>query len=194
MVDDKVVDKKRLRSFIRNVRQEILNLQAGESRFRNGAIHFEGSVSKSKPPVIVRLDALDEYPSQKNLDTFLALAKQDLGAAVGEAFTSWSAGIFTPEEKEKAKAPVKTFELQIKDGFYDLFRAANIPLNPKQVDLITKHSVKLARTFQGEIQKTIGDQLKVLVEKMREKETPNQKLEKRDRVTTGHNSATGYTD
>ncbi len=192
MVDDNVCDKKRLRMFIRNVRQEILNMKAGESKFRTGAIHFETSVTKAQPPVIQRLDVLDEHPSQKNLDIFLELAKQDLGARAGQAFTSWSTGIFTEDPEEAKKPRIKTFEQQITDGFYDLFKAAQIPLNPKQVDLITTHSGKLARTFQGEIHATVKEQLTTLVTKLKTNETPKEKMNKKDIVNTGSNSASGY--
>ena len=184
MAENNELDKDRLRTFIRNVRQEILNLQAGESKFRTSAVHFPVSVSGDKAPVLQRLDALDNHPSQKSLDLFLLLASQDLSAAAGVAFKSWSTGIFPVDPEVVAKAKVKPFELQIKDGFYDLFRAAQIPLNPKQVDLITTHSGKLAKAFQGEIRVTVKSQLTELVTKL--------KTAEKEIVKTGQNSASGY--
>ena len=184
MVDDSVCDKKRLRTFIRNVRQEILNLQAGESKFKNIAVHFPVSVSGDKAPVRQRLDALDNHPSKKSLDLFLMLAKQDLSAQAGAAFTSWSEGIFTEEEVKVDAVKARTFELVVKDSFYDLFKAAQIPLNPKQVDLIMVHSAKLARAFQGEIHNTVKEQLEVLVKKLKED----------DPVVPSNEGVSGYTD
>ncbi len=174
MAENNVCDKKRLRTFVRNVRQEILNLQAGESRFRTSAIHFPQTVGGGPPGVVFRLDQLDEHPSQKNLDIFLQLASQDLSAKAGVAFKDWSTGIFPEDPDVAAKAKVKPFELQIKDGFYDLFKAAQIPLNPKQVDLIMTHSGKLAKAFQGEIHKTIKEQLEELVTKLKAQEVEDQ--------------------
>ena len=201
MAENRKFDKDRLRTFIRNVRQEILNLQAGESKFRTSAVHFPVSVSGNKVPVLQRLDALEEFPSQKSLDLFLMLASQDLSARAGAAFETWSTGIFPVDAERNAKALVKPFELQIKDGFYDLFRAAQIPLNPKQVDLIMTHSGKLAKTFQGEIHKTVKEQLEVLVAKLKTEEASKEKpvkkqvkkqVEKPVVVKTGSNSASGY--
>jgi len=182
-------DKKRLRTFIRNVRQEILNLRAGESKFKNTAIQFPVSVSGDEAPVLQRLDALDNHPSQKSLDLFLMLATQDLSAQAGKAFTSWSDGIFAKEEAPVDAVQARTFELVVKDSFYDLFKAAQIPLNPKQVDLITVHSGKLAKAFQKEIHKTVKEQLKVLVTKLKTNDAPTKEI-----VKTGQNSASGYAD
>lgn len=172
MEENSGCDKKRLRTFIRNVRQEILNLQAGESRYKNIAVQFPVSVSGDKAPVLQRLDALDNHPSQKSLDLFLMLAKQDLSFRAGEAFTTWSNGIFTEEDVKEDAVTAKTFELHIKDGFYDLFRSAQIPLNPKQVDLLHKHAAKMAHAFQAEIHKTIKSQLETLVAKIKTADKP----------------------
>ena len=191
MAENNAFDKDRLRTFIRNVRQEILNLQAGESKFRTSAVHFPVSVSGNKVPVLQRLDALEEFPSQKSLDLFLMLSAQDLSARAGAAFKTWSTGIFPVDAERNAKALVKPFELQIKDGFYDLFKAAQIPLNPKQVDLITVHAGKLAKAFQGEIHKTIKDQLEVLVTKLKDQDAGK---EKPIVVKTGQNAASGSYD
>ncbi len=109
MAENKEYDKKRLRTFIRNVRQEILNLQTGESKFRTSAIHFPQTVSGAKPGVVFRLDQLDEHPSQKNLDLFLLLAAQDLSAQAGVAFKDWSTGIFPVDPDVAAKAKIKPF-------------------------------------------------------------------------------------
>ena len=175
MAENSEFDKDRLRTFIRNVRQEILNLQAGESRFRTSALHFEQTLSGDGPGVMVRLDALDKHPSKENLEYFLLLAAQDLSAQAGAAFKTWSQGIFPVSAEAAAKALIKPFDLQIKDGFYDLFKAAQIPLNPKQVDLIMVHSGKLAKAFQGEIQKTVKEQLDTLVTKIKTEDASKEK-------------------
>ena len=178
MAENSEFDKDRLRTFIRNVRQEILNLQAGESKYRGTALHFETGVAGTPAPVIFRLEQLEQHPSQKNLDLFLMLAAQDLSAAAGAAFRSWSNGIFPVDPEAAAKAQIKPFNLQIKDGFYDLFRAAQIPMTPKQVDLITVHSGKLAKAFQREIRETIRTQLDELVEKLHKEKTEEASKEK----------------
>jgi len=176
MVENKEYDKKRLRTLIRNVRQEILLMQAGESKYRTSALHFEQSVAgDSQTPIAFRLDQLEKHPSKKNLASFLEIASQDLSARAGAAFDSWSKNIFHQDPEALAKAQIKPFELQIKDGFYDLFRAAQIPLNPKQVDLVMTHSGKLAKAFQGEIHKTIKDQLETLVKKLKTEEASKEK-------------------
>ena len=180
MAENSEYDTKRLRTFIRNVRQEILNMQAGESKYRTSALHFEVGVSgDSRVPVMFRLEQLENHPSQKNLDSFLEIASQDLSARAGAAFKSWAVNIFPQDPEALAKAQIKPFDLQIKDGFYDLFRAAQIPMTPQQVDLIMTHSGKLAKAFQGEIHKTIKDQLEELVTKL--------KTEEKEVVRAGHN-------
>ena len=179
MAENSEYDKKRLRTFIRNVRQEILNLQAGESKYRTSALHFEVGVSgDSRVPVMFRLEQLENHPSQKNLDSFLEIASQDLSARAGAAFKSWSMTIFHQDPEVLAKAQIKPFDLQIKDGFYDLFRAAQIPMTPQQVDLITVHSGKLAKAFQREIRETIRTQLDELVEKLHKEKTEEATKEK----------------
>ena len=171
MAENKEYDSKKLRTFIVNVRQEILNMQAGESKYRTSALHFETSVAGgSRTPVIFRLDQLEEYPSKKNLESFIEIARQDLSSRAGIAFESWSRTIFPVDASALATAQIKPFELHIKDGFYDLFKAAQIPLTPKQVDLITVHSTKLARAFQQEIRTTIRTQINELVAKTKAEE------------------------
>lgn len=167
MAENNEFDKKRLRTFVRNVQQEILLMKAGESKYRTSALHFETSVAKdSRIPVMFQLEQLEQHPSKKNLASFIEIARQDLSARAGIAFEGWSRNIFPQDPAALATAQIKPFDLQIKDGFYDLFRAAQIPLNPKQVDLIMVHSSKLAKAFQCEIHKTIRTQLDELVEKL----------------------------
>ena len=122
-----------------------------------------------------RLEQLEQYPSKKNLASFLEIASQDLSARAGAAFTSWAISIFPQDPEALAKAQIKPFGLQIKDGFYDLCRAAQIPLNPKQVDLIMTHSGKLAKAFQGEIRTTVKEQLETLVTKLKTEEASKEK-------------------
>ena len=189
MEENSEYDKKRLRTFIRNVRQEILNLQAGESKYRTSALHFETGVSgDSRVPVMFRLEQFENHPSKKNLESFLELASQDLSARAGIAFEGWSRNIFPQTPEALAKAQIKPFDLQIKDGFYDLFRAAQIPMTPQQVDLIMTHSGKLAKAFQGEIHKTIKDQLETLVAKLKTQEE-KEPTDKPPVVETGQNSS-----
>jgi len=138
MAENSEYDRDRLRTLIRNVRQEILLMQAGESKYRTSALHFETSVSgDSQTPVMFRLEQLEKHPTKKNLASFLEIASQDLSARAGVAFEGWSRNIFPQNPAVLAKTQIKPFDLVVKDGFYDLFRAAQIPLNPKQVDLIT---------------------------------------------------------
>ncbi len=155
-------NRERFLSFLTSVDQEILNLQSGEGKFRSGAIHFEKGKAS---PVLFRLQQLKDNPTKKNLDEFIVIAKQDFGTTTGQAFSDWSHSIFPVDLAVKAKPVVKPFSVAIKDGFYDMFRAAQIPLTPKQVELLEVASLKLAQAFDVKVQETVRAQLKTLVEK-----------------------------
>jgi hypothetical protein len=162
MNDFKEYNRERFLAFIANVDQEILNMRSGEGRFRPGALHFEKDKAS---PVLHRLTQLKDNPSAGNLAQFIEIAKQDFGKATATAFANWSRAIF-PENPNTVKKHVpKAFDVAIKDGFYDLFKAAQIPLTPKQVELLEIHSLKLARTFDTKIQEVVRAQLQELVSK-----------------------------
>jgi hypothetical protein len=162
MSEFKEYHREKFLAFIANVDQEILNMRSGEGRFRPGALHFEEGKAS---PVLHRLTQLKDNPSAANLAQFIEIAKQDFGAATATAFANWSRAIF-PENPNVVKKHVpKAFDVAIKDGFYDLFKAAQIPLTPKQVELLEIHSLKLARTFDTKIQEVVRAQLTALVSK-----------------------------
>jgi hypothetical protein len=156
------INRERFTQFIASVEQEIANIKVGEGKFRSGAIHFEENKSH---PVLFRLERLKENPTQENLDQFIEIAKQDFGLSTGQAFADWSHSIFPAKLNVRKKAPTKTFDLVIKDGFYDMFKAAQVPLTPKQVELLEKTSLRLAQGFDQKIQDTVREQLTTLVEK-----------------------------
>jgi hypothetical protein len=163
----KEFNRERFTGFISQVNQEILNMQSGEGRFRPGALHFE--VGKASP-VLNRLKMLEENPIRENLDQFLIIAKQDFGAPTAQAFTDWSHSIFPEVKKDKNLVAPKAFDVALKDGFYDLFKACRIPLEPKQLILLEKGALRLAQTFKQEISRTVGEQLGVLVKSLKAKE------------------------
>jgi len=163
MSENEGLNKDRLRQFLNNVDQEILNIQAGESRFRAGAIHFE----KGGSGVMNRLNMFKKNPTKDNLEQFISLAKQDFGATCGEAFETWSVPIHEELTPEADKKPVeRSFENQIKNGFYDMFKAARVSLDQKQVEQIERASWKMAKTFKEENSKEIKSQLAVLVKRL----------------------------
>ncbi len=159
------LDKPHLRTFLRNVKQEIENMKAGEGKFLKRALHFE----KGTSPALNRLKIFEEFPTKKNLDEFVDHAIQDFGKMCGDAFKSWSSLVFqdlTPVEDRK---PIeKTFETQIKDIFYDCFKAAHIPLDPNQMDLLERHTRKMANIFQAEIHKGISTEIAALVKHLKD--------------------------
>lgn len=166
MSENEGLDKKHLRTFLSNVDQEIINIQAGESKFRHGAMHFE----KGTCPALNRLKMFRDYPTKKNLEQFIALAGQDFGQTAAEAFRTWSARIHDELTPAAEKKPVvRPFDVVIKDGFYDMFKATRIPLDQKQVDLLEKNSAKLSRAFRDEISKEVKTQLEALVSKLETK-------------------------
>ena len=160
-------NRERFTNFIAQVNQEILNMKSGEGKFRPGALHFE--VGKAHP-TMNRLKMLEENPTRENLDQFLLIAKQDFGAPTAKAFTDWSHSIFPNEKKGKAEVTTKAFDVALKDGFYDMFKACRIPLEPKQIVLLEKGALRLAQTFKQEISRTVGEQLGVLVKNLKAKE------------------------
>ena len=168
MSEKEGLNKELFRQFIRNVDQEILNIQAGESRFRAGAIHFE----KGGSGVMNRLKMFKDNPTKDNLEQFIALAKQDFGATCGEAFETWSNPIHDQLTPEAEKKPVeRSFENRIKNGFYDMFKAARVSLDQKQVEQIERASWKMAKTFKEENSKEIKAQLDVLVKRLERRRT-----------------------
>ena len=176
------MDRVRFHTFIANVRQEILNMKSGESRFRAGALHFDKGEESS--PALNRLRLFEENPTPKNLTEFLVLAKQDFGGRCADEFKLWSSSIFEPEAFNPVAPPVKDFEVQIKDCFYDCFKAVSIPMSPKQIELLEKHAFKLANVFRAEISKGIGAQLEVLVQRLKQEETkPEVKEEVKEETT-----------
>jgi hypothetical protein len=163
------VDKVRLSRFLANVRQEILNIQFGEPKWRTGPpLHFEEGKAV---PVMAVLERLQEVPSKDNFDAFIRQASQDLGKPTGDGFATWGQGIFTKvDDKGETVAPSKSFADSIKDGLYDCFKAGHISMDQKQVDLIGKASARMAKAFQAEISKGIATQLDVLVKRTKEAE------------------------
>jgi hypothetical protein len=166
MSDIKEFNRERFLAFVGNVRQEILNMKSGEGKWRPGALHFE----KGTSPALHRLELLEENPTPGNLKQFLELSVQDFGAATGKAFSDWSHSIFPPDPKKKVVPVVKAFDVAIKDGFYDMFKAARIPLEPKQIVLMEKTALRLAKTFEQKIATTVGFQLGNLVKELKDKE------------------------
>jgi hypothetical protein len=138
-------------------------MKSGEGKFLNRAIHFE----KGTSPALSRLKIFEEFPTRKNLDEFIALSTQDFGKICGNGFESWSKLVFkdlTPVEDRK---PIKKpFETQIKDSFYDCFRIARIPLEPKQIDALETATRRMANIFHEEMKGMVKDQLEVLVKKL----------------------------
>ena len=144
-------------------------MKVGESKFRTGALHFE----KDTCPALHRFTVFQEHPSKKNLDEFVTIAKQDFGIRAAEAFGTWGSGLFeTPANAPDAPKNIKPFEVRVKDGLYDCFKAAQIPLGPTQVEALERASLRLANSFQAEISRTVLEQLKILVEKIKEKKPP----------------------
>ena len=173
-------NRERFLSFLTSIDQEILNMQSGEGKFRPGAIHFEKGKAS---PVLFRLEQLKENPTSANLLLFIEIAKQDFGLSTAKAFKDWSHDIFPVDPKVKAKPVVKPFATVVKDGFYDMFKAAQVPLSPKQVELLEAASLRLAQAFENKIAIGVGfavgnsvrvqvqKQLKELVEKSKVQES-----------------------
>ena len=163
------LDKKRLAKFLKSVRQEIMNVQCGEARWRSGPpIHFE---QDKAVPILSVLERFANSPTKKNYDGLIAQASQDLGKLTGDGFATWGQGLFT--EVTAKGVPVvasKTFAASIKDGIYDCFKVAKVGLDQKQVDLMEQATTRMANAFQAEISKAVGEQLNELVARLKLKE------------------------
>jgi len=154
------VNREKLLQFLGNVDQEIANMCSGEGRHRTGVLHFEQG--KNSCPVMNRLNVLKEAPTQKNLDLFLELAAQDFGAPTADFFRGMSQAIFTQDTPQKVPFK-KAFDVSIKDAFYDMFRTARIPMEPKQVERIEAIALGLAKTLQEEIKSQVTEDVKTHV-------------------------------
>ena len=169
------INRDRLVQFLSNVDQEVLNMCSGEGRFRPGVLHFEQG--KNSCPVMNRLEILKNTPTQKNLDVFLELAAQDFGAPTADFFRGEAQAIFVRTVEGGPKF-VKAFDIAIKDGFYDMFKSARIAMEPKQVELIETHALRLAKVIETKIAVSVGfqvgntvrEQLGKLVDTMKAKE------------------------
>ena len=164
-----ILNKSKLVPFIRNVRQELLNIQSGEPKWRSGPpLHFEEGKSV---PIFATLDRFEANPTKKTLDAFIAQAAQDLGKATGKGFETWSAPVFhTVTTEGEVVVTEKTFAYSIKDGWYDCFKVAHISMDQKQVDLMSKAATRMAESFQAEIKRGISGQLDELVKRMKKAE------------------------
>jgi hypothetical protein len=147
------LNRERLIQFLSNVDQEILNMCSGEGKFRPGVLHFE--VGKNSCPVMNRLAVLKENPTKKNLDLFIELAAQDFGPQTADYFEGISRAIFKVEAVVSQPA-TKAFDVSVKDAFYDMFRTARIPMEPKQVEQIEVHALRLAAVMEQKIATTVG--------------------------------------
>ena len=163
------LDKQQLSRFLKNVRQEIMNIQSGEARWRTGpALHFE---QDKAVPILSVLERFATSPTKKNYDGLIAQASQDLGKPTGDGFATWGQPLF--KEVTAKGVPVvasKTFAASIKDGIYDCFRVAKISMDQKQVDLMEAATTRMANAFQAEISKAVGEQLNELVARLKLKE------------------------
>lgn len=166
------INREKLVQFLSNIDQEVLNMMSGEGKHRPGLLHIE--VGKNSCPTLNRLEVLRNEPTKENLDIFLALSIQDFGAATGAYFEGMSRNIFKIPVTAANMAVKKAFDVAIKDSFYDMFRTARISMEPKQVEQIEAHSLKLAGIIQTEIHKqtaeAVKSQLGALVATMQEKE------------------------
>ena len=159
-------DKKKLQQFLSNVRQEILNIQSGEAKWRTGPpLHFE--VGKAVP-IHATLERFQANPTKKTYDDFIAIAHQDLGAPTGKGFATWGQGVFTKIEGDKpAPPPSKKFTAKLFDGFYSIFKVARIQLEPTQIAMFEAATAQLAKTFSEEIHREMKIQLAETVAKVK---------------------------
>ena len=165
------INREKLIQFLANIDQEIANMLSGEGKHRPGVLHLEAG--KNSCPVMNRLEILKNTPTKENLETFLELAVQDFGALTAEYFRGISRGIFKAPLSE-AKPAAKAFDVAIKDSMYDMFRTARISLEPKQVEQIETHALKLAKVIEDKIgmkvNESVKTQLGALVEALHAKE------------------------
>ncbi len=160
------LDKEQLSKFLRNVRQEITNIQFGEPKWRTGPnLHFEEGKAV---PILNTLERLQEAPTKKTFDAFIAQASQDLGKPTGDGFAVWGQGVFIKVDEEgKPVVAKESFRDAIKDGFYDCFKVAHVSMDQKQVDLLARAANRMAISFQAEVSRAVSVQLEVLVARLR---------------------------
>ena len=161
------INRTKLQQFIANVDQEVLNMLSGEGTKRPGTLHFEAG--KNSCPVMNRWEIFKETPTSANLTKFIELAKQDFGGPTGELFEGQSQAIFTVEKVVSRPTP-KAFDVSVKDAFYDMFKTARIPMEPKQVERIEAIALKLAAVFDKKVSDAVAAQLGALVKSLKKKE------------------------
>ena len=166
-----VINKEKVPQFLKSVRQEILNIQSGEAKWRTGpALHFE--VNKAVP-VNATLERFQANPTKETYDAFITQASQDLGKPTGDGFKTWGQGLFnTVKDGKPAPQPSKKFEAKLFDGFYSVFKVARIQLEPKQIEQFEAATAQLAKTFSAEIHREMRAQLAETVAKLKVAEKP----------------------
>jgi hypothetical protein len=170
-----VLNKDKLPQFLKNIRQEILNIQSGEARWRTGPpIHFE---TDKAVPIHATLERFQENPTKKTFDAFIAQASQDLGKPTGDGFKTWGQGLFnTVRDGKPTPTPSKSFQAKLFDGMYSCFKVARIQLEPKQIEQFEKATAQLAKTLAEEIHKEMRLQLKETIAKMKTAEAPKKEV------------------
>lgn len=170
-----VLNKEKLPQFLKNVRQEILNIQSGEAKWRTGPpLHFE--LNKAVP-IHATLERFQENPTKNTYDAFIRQASQDLGKPTGDGFHTWGQGLFnTVRDGTPTPTPSKKFEAKLFDGFYSVFKVARIQLEPKQIEQFERATAQLAKTFSEEIHREMRAQLKETVAKLKTAEAPKKEV------------------
>jgi hypothetical protein len=164
------INRQRLIQFLADVDQEILNMRAGEGRWYHRALCFDKGPESS--PVMHRLTVFKEYPTRKNLKEFFEISEQDFGKLTTDNFRTWGAAIFPETAKETKARTVRPFSVQFKDAFYDIFKAVDTPMTPKQVEKIETVSLRLAATFERHVSDTVEAQLGALVRALKKEHPP----------------------
>ncbi len=165
-----VLNKEKLPQFLKNVRQEILNVRSGEAKWRTGPpLHFEEGKAV---PVNATLERFQDNPTKKTFDDFIRQASQDLGRPTGDGFATWGMSLWSKVIDDTGKEPKvdKTFAATIKDGFYDCFKVAHISLDQKQVDLLAAAAGRMAVSIDKQVFKHISSQLDTLVARVKKAE------------------------
>ena len=181
-----VLHKEKLPQYLKNVRQELLNIQSGEARWRRGpALHFE--IGKAVP-IEATLNRFQDFPSKENFDAFIFQATQDLGKPTGDGFKTWGQDLFhTIHEGKPTPTPNKKFEAKLFDGLYSVFKVARIQLEPKQIDAFEKAAAGLAKTFSEEIHREMKAQLSETVAKLKKAEEGTVTVKPNRSVGHGYN-------
>ncbi len=149
-----MLDNNKLRQFTINVRDEVKKIQAGHSQYHSKAIHFDKGIS----PALNMLGIFEAKPSQKTLDEFLGVAKQDFGSRAADAFKTWAISLVF--EDTVVKPPkAKSFADKLGDVFYGIFKAAGLPLTPDQYEKIQGLSDQMAMSFTTEIAQIFASEL-----------------------------------